>query len=77
MTNIPALHTYDDMTDAELIEYHARHLAKLRRKSRTASRTSRTGRALREDARNEIETIRMECPKALPAIIARCKVLAT
>ena len=61
--------TYDDMMDAELIEYHAPRIAALRREVRAADAMTAGGMRSRADLLDEVRMISAECPELLRAIV--------
>ncbi len=66
--------TYDDMSHEQTVRYHAEGLYRLRLAVLFHGCDHvGAGRRAAEDYRAEVEFIRMECPGALPEILARVR----
>lgn len=64
---------YDDMSHAQTVRYHARRLYKLRLAVLFHGRDHWKGKRAAEDYREEIAFVRLECPGALPEILAHVR----
>ncbi len=64
---------YDAMSTEELVRYHARRLYRLRLAVLFHGRETGAGRRAAEDWSEEIAFVRLECPGALPEILARVR----
>jgi len=64
---------YDDMSHDQLVRYHARRLYKLRLAVLFHGRDHWKGKRAAEDYREEVAFVRLECPGALPEILANVR----